>query len=199
MKIQVKPSEQQKTKKTCTICKTEKPISEFHKKVASKDGLQHKCKACCTKLAADYRQANKESIGKYQAIYYQINKESITSSRAKYYQDNKENISEYRQNNKEAYAKRNAKYRQEHPDRLNAKNAKRRAIKRNQTPPDADFEKIATFYTEAQRLTEETGIPHEVDHIIPLSRGGLHYQDNLQVLTKSENCRKWAKLPDELK
>lgn len=31
---------------------------------------------------------------------------------------------------------------------------------------------------------------HHVDHIVPLSRGGLHHEDNLQYLTASENCRK---------
>ena len=31
---------------------------------------------------------------------------------------------------------------------------------------------------------------HEVDHIIPLSRGGLHHQDNLQYLPKKINRKK---------
>jgi len=31
---------------------------------------------------------------------------------------------------------------------------------------------------------------YEVDHIIPLSRGGLHHEDNLQYLTIAENRRK---------
>ncbi len=39
-------------------------------------------------------------------------------------------------------------------------------------------------------MTSETGIPHEVDHIIPISKGGLHHQDNLQILTQQENRKK---------
>ena len=31
---------------------------------------------------------------------------------------------------------------------------------------------------------------YEVDHIIPISKGGLHHEDNLQYLTISENRRK---------
>ena len=51
-------------------------------------------------------------------------------------------------------------------------------------------EKSTINRTRAKQLTEETGVPHEVDHTIPISKGGLHHQDNLQVLTREENRRK---------
>ena len=35
---------------------------------------------------------------------------------------------------------------------------------------------------------------YEVDHIIPLSKGGLHHQDNLQYLTPEDNKKKGSKL-----
>lgn len=78
--------------------------------------------------------------------------------------------------------------------KVNAKTYRYRTRKKDQMPQDADNEKILWFYKEAERLTEETGIIHHVDHIIPISKGGLHHQDNLQVLTKRENLSKGNKL-----
>ncbi len=68
------------------------------------------------------------------------------------------------------------------------------------TPAWADGAAIAKFYTEAKRLTVETGIPHEVDHIIPIQGRkvcGLHVEYNLQILTKAQNISKHAKLIDQ--
>lgn len=74
-----------------------------------------------------------------------------------------------------------------------AKCAARRAAKLQATPLWYDKLAIDAIYREAQRLTEETGIPHEVDHIVPLNgRGvcGLHIPINMRIITRAENRRK---------
>lgn len=55
-----------------------------------------------------------------------------------------------------------------------------------------DKAKDPLFYAEAKRLTRETGIRHEVDHIIPLASGGHHHHDNLQILPRFINIAKRA-------
>ncbi len=47
--------------------------------------------------------------------------------------------------------------------------------------------KIGEFYKNCPQ-------DHEVDHILPLSKGGLHCMSNLQYLTRSENRSKWCKI-----
>lgn len=61
------------------------------------------------------------------------------------------------------------------------------AKQKQQTPVDADLVAI-------QRIYENCPVGYEVDHIVPISKGGLHHQDNLQYLTKEANRRKGNKL-----
>jgi hypothetical protein len=72
----------------------------------------------------------------------------------------------------------------------------RSLAQRSATPGWANKKAILAFYREAARLTLETGIAHEVDHIIPiLSKRvcGLHVETNLQVITKAANQTKLNK------
>lgn len=69
-----------------------------------------------------------------------------------------------------------------------------RRKKRDQSMPVwANKEAIQNIYIEARKLTAITGVPHEVDHIIPSNHPlvcGLHVEYNLQILTESENQAK---------
>ena len=79
---------------------------------------------------------------------------------------------------------------------LNSVAARRRCKMRDAFDETADQQKINEIYCKSKRMTEETGIPHEVDHIIPISRGGKHHEDNLQIITMSENRKKHSKILD---
>ena len=65
-----------------------------------------------------------------------------------------------------------------------------RQRKYSATPIDADRKLILEFYKNCPE-------GYEVDHIIPISKGGKHHQDNLQYLTAQENRRKSNKIIPE--
>ena len=55
-------------------------------------------------------------------------------------------------------------------------------------------ERVLSIYKECGIITLDAGVPHHVDHIVPISKGGKHHPDNLQILTASENIAKSNKL-----
>lgn len=60
-------------------------------------------------------------------------------------------------------------------------------------PAWVDRVAMEAIYAEAVRISRETGIPHEVDHIFPLQGKtvcGLHVETNLRVVTRSVNRAK---------
>jgi len=61
-------------------------------------------------------------------------------------------------------------------------------------PKDADVKKIQEIYIKCHHKTQDTGIVHEVDHIVPIAKGGVHHHKNLQILTREENRKKGNKL-----
>ena len=69
----------------------------------------------------------------------------------------------------------------------------RRALVYLGTSSWADMDKIKKVYQERDRMNEETGEIHHVDHIVPIVHDkvcGLHNQFNLRVITGYENMCK---------
>ena len=114
-------------------------------------------------------QRKSEKRKKYMLVWAETNKEKMKEYRKKYAHSLKGMII-----SREKCAKRRAK--QKCPLSL------------------GDKEQIKLIYEECYRITQETGIPHHVDHIIPLALGGLHHPSNLQILTAEENLKKGCKL-----
>jgi hypothetical protein len=88
-------------------------------------------------------------------------------------------------------------YRRAQPHIENEKAVRRNRGKRVATPAWADLSAIRAIYLEARRITEVTGQPHHVDHVVPLKSPlvcGLHIACNLQILPATANLIKGNRL-----
>lgn len=190
--------------KICTKCKETKELSGFGGDKKGKGGLASRCRVC---IAADkriWKQANKERETANNKVWREANKGHMRAYNKNYYESNKGQIKAYSktyyQKNKEQMKAGKKAWDQANPDKSNAHTAKRRAAKLQRTPSwltTEDWNKINHMYSLAAFMTKQTGVKHEVDHIIPLQGetiSGLHHPDNLQILTKSENCSKGNRL-----
>lgn len=116
----------------------------------------------------------------------------------------KERDRRYREANRERIRARDQERREKFPERDAANRQRyydnnrgfRIAKMRGLSVVDNYRVEIETFYKEARRKTDETGIEHTVDHIEPLNGEnscGLHVPWNLQVMTRRDNDAKGNK------
>lgn len=157
-------------------------------------------KTCCECLRLnakeDYRK-HKDQRAKSNRRRYVENHDEIRAQRREYTrrtsQKNIERAARWAVENRAARAAISKKYKQLHPAKVQEDSRARQMRKLNAFPSWADRAKIKEKYSEAARLTRETGVPHHVDHIVPL-RGrnvsGLHVPENLQVIPASDNRHK---------
>lgn len=186
--------------KKCTKCLIDKEVTEFYKHKTGAQGLVASCKQC-KKISSDswysnnkqrkaktvsiWKVNNREHVSKLNAVSYRNNLIENRAKRQKYHDEHKEEEKVWRR-----------QYLKEKPHISRIWSNKRRVAKLNRLPKwltDLDKEKISEFYEYAAMLTAVTGIPHEVDHIIPLQGknvSGLHCPENLQILTRSQNRSK---------
>ena len=167
----------------CNTCRTEKPTADFYQ------SYKTQCRACLKAKALKTRDEKRRYLAEWRrrnpgahAAWYQKNKTRKRDYWKKWREANKEHCrAEYRR-----WAKAN-------PDRINALIAKRTAARIKATPSWANHDAIRAIYREALRLTRETGVRHEVDHVVPLRSSvvcGLHVEANLQILTSAANKAK---------
>ena len=181
--------------KKCTKCKRVLEATTELFRVHPKGilGLQARCRECERKADAEYRRTPKGAEAR--RAYEQTDK--VKTLRADYAKTDKrkKSLKSYRQSDagKAVQKKATVVYKEKHRGEVNARKMLRHAEKLQRTPAWADLEAITAIYNECKQRTLDTGIPHEVDHIYPL-RGkhvsGLHVENNLQILTRSENRRK---------
>jgi hypothetical protein len=69
-------------------CGQEKILSEFNKRIRSKDGLQPKCKVCHRLETKHYRQLSTELLNSQSKVWYEQNKPFVLIKMKSYYSQN---------------------------------------------------------------------------------------------------------------
>lgn len=182
----------------CPPCGQTKPLSAFSR--SRRDGWSYRCKECNRKQCLNWREKNLEKVRAKDRLRAQQNKEK-NNARARQWQiDNKDGrrlkSRAYRLENRDridAYVKA---WKRDNRGRVLEAAAFRKQRIRQATPPwlsKAQRKEIQAVYTESVRLSDETGIPHHVDHETPLvgkNVCGLHVPWNLQILPAFLNLKK---------
>ncbi len=172
-------------------------MTEYFKNKTGKDGLMTFCKECKRKKNNKWAETNRERHQEMKRDWYGRNRESKLAANTKWREANRDKMNFYVRE----YAKKN-------PAKRNLWGSMRRARLRNAMPLWVNKKDLLPFYEEAQRISKETGIPHHVDHIIPLCAvneegeriaSGLHVPWNLQVITAEENIIKSNIIPTQIK
>ena len=167
--------------KTCIKCDLDKPLKEFCKASANKDGYAGTCKRC-----------KKE--------YNTLNKDKLNLANKKYKSNNpgvgKETTAEWRKNNSTKLVEYSERWRKKNRIRSNVISASRKRRLREATPKwvgKQELDRIHMLYTISSWITNNIGIEMHVDHKIPLQGknvSGFHCLSNLQIITAKDNLKK---------
>ena len=156
--------------KACTKCGEVKLLEDFVVKNRNKSGRAAHCKECDNALQKKFRKDYPEKKAASAKKYREKNRNEILASKKE--------------------------YREKFPEKGVAERAKRRAAQLEQIPSwsnDDDLEAIKKVYENCRLMSILTGIPHEVDHIIPMQGEdirGFHHSTNLAIIPASLNASK---------
>ena len=192
--------------KACTRCGEMKPATAeyFHRASHRPDGLFTICKDCRRGPCAEYYRANADSIKERRRAWYWANRDTAIEMSREYYQKNKERALElsrewvsnnrelsreikadWRRRNPEKMADARSKWKRENPDKLREYDQRRRAAKRGAlvdgvvVTDEAIAGRFSMFGNRCY-ICGASDSPMTVDHVIPLSRGGLHVPANIR-------------------
>lgn len=189
--------------KICTLCKIEKPFSDFGKASNLKDGHKGQCKLCRKIEKRIYKAKNKERELIQQREWRKNNPHKIKEYNLKYkvridtyYADNSDKV----KSRVNAYGKTEQGKKVQH-----LSNIKRRAKKKSTSDDTITHTSLERLKQLQQNKCYYCGdellydVPFEVhlDHYIPLSKGGVHSIKNVVWSCKTCNLKKHTTLPTE--
>lgn len=182
--------------KTCFACKTTKPLEAFARNRTRPDGRHNECRECNAARHKRYYASHAEQVQEHIRQHrvhtygwYEKNRERCKQ----YYRSNFERIKEYKKQNRKSYNYDPLK-RKELYARRRARLRRARQIERIDRVAIIERDNSTCYL--CGRVLKPPEI--ELDHVIPISRGGLHIATNLKVACRTCNARKYNKLLGEL-
>lgn len=195
--------------KLCRGCGQTKEDSEFPKNSASPDGLHSRCKECRRKKTLEWasRPENKQREKERLDRDYAERREVLLARRKERYQNNKDvelaRNKRWSDANREHHRSINREWSKRNVEAARALVARRRSVK---LKAEGRYSKddVLKMFVDQEKKCAECGCDldaagYNIDHIIPLTRGGSNWPDNLQLLCPPCNKSKGAKLPHEWK
>lgn len=172
--------------KKCLKCGCVKSLSEFCRDASRKDGLNYRCKSCKRVHNAEYWKANRQKGLVSLAAYYKANRQSSI-----------DRATAWRHAHPERYKQHMKNTRLRHPETWERARHKRKAHL-----AEVEFDPTVTLDTLYQRDDGMCGICDEpvarskasVDHVAPVSKGGSHTWDNVQLAHLICNSRKGTRV-----
>jgi len=178
-------------KKTCTKCGKTFPANTqyFHKHHIQSSGLHPRCKTCRSQERKEHHVLNGEKAREQMRQYSKDHSSKAVERATQWKIDNplkhKANSKKYRQNHKEQ-------------GRVHVTNRQARLANAEGTHTAED---INMLYEKQCGKCAYCGVPvgsiYDVDHVIPISRGGSNYPDNLAIACPLCNRSKGSKLLSE--
>lgn len=179
--------------KTCTKCKTEKPLDQFRPHPRYAGGYETWCASCHKQVNKENYYKNHEKRLAANSAWGKANKERVKETKAIWREKNKEKMREYhrqyRLNNPDKTKAAMAKWAKTHPNQPRASAAKRRVQKLANGVFEISPKEISKIYASNCFYCGNFG-KMTMDHVIPVSRGGTHSIGNLVPACQSCNFSK---------
>lgn len=174
------------TMKLCTKCKEGKPLDQFHKQRAQPDGHKSICRTCAKVYKRQWYERNKQIVLEQNRQWRHNNKEHLAELVKRWEGENKDRVRQMR-----------ARWRGQSKEQIREYRARYRAALQNAS---GDFTvrewiELCEVYGNVC-LCCRRAESLEVDHVIPLSRGGSNSIANIQPLCRSCNRKKYTHTTD---
>ena len=172
--------------KSCSKCKVEKPLDEFYRQRAAKDGLTPWCKQCSKNNAKKNYTDNAESRREQKRGYRCTNYDTINERRRTHYAENKDTILTAQ---REVYA--TSAHRRESMYQKSRRRRARIAAAVPQRWQKSECSEQLCYWCGVDLTTVET----HVEHLMPISLGGEAKSYNEAPACKECNLSKGDKHP----